>query len=344
MSNRRMITSNLFVDTFIGHLNLLERMLWIGLISTAADDQGRMLDSTILLRAQIFLFDLEVTDAQVESGLAKLARAKKITRYTAEDGTRLIQIVKWWRHQTPSWASPSIYPAPAEWQDRVKCHVGGNKVVTFEWDGPGGYIPDYAGRYVAENAVDYVPNYVENYVPAVGSPIDEDDIKDKNESEDEDEDEVRGPLGVKAPGAGNAPAWPGPASSSSSSSRVPLLKGAPENQIGRDVVCKLAHWPAIPCILIAEIESNLTLLLARYPKKEDLLNYCRRFAEEYYRRYPARTSAGWLDWAVMGNIPEQRARNRPGFRENRGSEIVRPQCKGNTVSAEEILAALDAVK
>lgn len=195
---------SLCVDAVIGHLDPIERLLWIGLITAVADDQGRMLDSTALVRVKVFPFDLDnVSDVQVERGLAKLALAKKITRYVAADGTRLIQIVKWWRHQCPSWAAPSAYPAPGEWQDRIKCHVGGGKVVMFEWDGRGGYIAGYVGRYVPENAADYVPD--------LPMPIEEIKIKDKVKPEGDGEGELQGPLGVKAPVPVVPPAPPQPA-------------------------------------------------------------------------------------------------------------------------------------
>ena len=51
----------------------------------------------------------------------------------------MIQIVNWWKHQTPSWASPSNYPAPDGWVDREKYHAAGNKVATTNWDTQGGF-------------------------------------------------------------------------------------------------------------------------------------------------------------------------------------------------------------
>jgi hypothetical protein len=333
MPNRRMITGNLFEDPFIGQLSSIERLLWIGLITAVADDQGRMLDHADLLRAKIFPFDLaEVSAAQVENGLVKLAQAKRITRYAAADGTHLIQIIKWWRHQTPAWAAPSLYPAPAEWQDRVKFHAGGGKVVMFEWDGCGGYVAGYVGRYVSANAADYVPE--------VHIPINDVNDKDKVKLEGDGEGEVSGPLGVKAPGpvappappvgvdlrvnpgrthryapTDAPPAPPQPAAPPPPPPHVPMRDVVFENPVGRDVVCQLARWAAIPNIQVDAIDRNLAVLTTRYPKKAELLNYCQRFADEFYRRYPARTSAGWLDWAVMGNIPPApQNKNRYGTR------------------------------
>jgi len=41
MGNRRMISADIFEDEFTGQLNYFERLLWIGLFATVADDQGR---------------------------------------------------------------------------------------------------------------------------------------------------------------------------------------------------------------------------------------------------------------------------------------------------------------
>jgi hypothetical protein len=128
-----MISADIFEDEFIGSLNYFERLLWIGLFSAVADDQGRMLDSSPLIRSRIFLYDNDVVDSQVESALRKIADGGKITRYIANN-KRLIQIVKWWEYQTPAWASPSKHPAPKGWQDRAKYHAAGNKIVVLDWD------------------------------------------------------------------------------------------------------------------------------------------------------------------------------------------------------------------
>lgn len=136
MANRRMISAGIFEDEFTGQLNYFERLLWIGLFASIADDQGRMYDSTALIRARVFLYD-DVKDEQVEEALNKLASANKIIRYEKE-GKGIIQIVKWWIYQTPSWASASKYPPPDNWTDRTKYHAKGNKIISKDWDKEGG--------------------------------------------------------------------------------------------------------------------------------------------------------------------------------------------------------------
>src|SRR5512133_168139 len=137
MANRSMIASDIWRDEFIGTLDLFGRVLWVGLIVTCADDQGRVLNNPRLIRSDIFPLD-EVATKEIEDTVSLCGAAGKITRYEAE-GKSLIQVVNWWEYQTPSWASPSKYPAPAGWIDREKYHAAGNKIETRNWERDGGY-------------------------------------------------------------------------------------------------------------------------------------------------------------------------------------------------------------
>lgn len=137
MANKRMIASDIFDDEFFAALDHFERLIWIGLFAVVADDQGRMLDSPALIRSKVFPYDEQVTVEQVEAALVKMNG--QLTRYEA-DGKKLIQMVNWWKYQAPSWATPSKYPAPPLWTDRIKCHAAGNKIITKDWDKAGGYL------------------------------------------------------------------------------------------------------------------------------------------------------------------------------------------------------------
>lgn len=137
MATKRMIDSNLFEDDFVGGLDYFGRYLWIGLFTAVVDDQGRCPDNTAIIRAHVFPFD-QVSDEQVEAVLVKMAESGKILRYQAGN-KRLIQIVKWWEYQQPSWASESKHPAPDGWMDRVKYHGKGNKIIIENWDAEGGF-------------------------------------------------------------------------------------------------------------------------------------------------------------------------------------------------------------
>ena len=145
MANRRMIYQDFFEDDYFGIAEPLMRLTWIGLITAVADDQGRVLDNSSLIKSKVFVYDRNVNEAMIDEWLCKLDNAGKIIRYEIE-GKRLIQIVNWWSYQTPAWANRSKYPAPKEWTDRVRCHVSGNnqggKVETMNWDKQGGLRED----------------------------------------------------------------------------------------------------------------------------------------------------------------------------------------------------------
>ena len=138
MARGRMIASDIFNDEFFCELTQTERLLWIGIIVLCADDQGRLQDKPNYINSMIFTDD-NLPPEIIESGLKKFTDTKKIYRYTA-DGKNMIQIIKWWTYQTPTWAMPSKYPSPIGWIDRIKAHVAGSvKSYTVNWDDKGGW-------------------------------------------------------------------------------------------------------------------------------------------------------------------------------------------------------------
>ena len=163
MANRRMINGEVWEDEFFTALPMFSRLLWIGLITACADDQGRLKDNAALIRSNAFpLDDIKVSD--IEAALKAYSEAGKIVRYVAK-GKKVIQIINWWKHQTPMWVGKSILPAPDKWIDRERYHGTGNVLIKNNWDMPGGYIADY----VASN------------IPLK----DEDDVNDDDNDDDE---------------------------------------------------------------------------------------------------------------------------------------------------------------
>jgi len=138
MSNRRMISADLFEDDYIYSVDYVARFAWIGLIVSCADDQGRLLDNPAIIYSKIFALDNDITIDKVESIISGFADAGKIVRYQINN-KKIIQIVNWWKYQTPSWASPSKYPPPEGWIDRVKCHKQNKKIEIINWDKEGGF-------------------------------------------------------------------------------------------------------------------------------------------------------------------------------------------------------------
>ena len=138
MANRRMITSDMFSDDVFMMLDDFTRLLWIGLITVCADDQGRFQNNDFLIKSQVFPADNK-TPAKIAKSLQILEQKGLIYCYEKE-GKSLAQIVNWWKHQAPSWASPSLHHAPDGWIDRVKVNTKGNNVLTENWSEPGGFV------------------------------------------------------------------------------------------------------------------------------------------------------------------------------------------------------------
>lgn len=164
MANKRMIASDIWRDDYICSLDYFKRLLWIGMIVTCADDQGRMQDRAGFIAGDVFPGEMLSFD-QIDSALKDFESEGKIVRYTANK-IRLIQIVNWWNYQTPQWVMPSKYDAPTGWLDRVRMHTKDNKVRTENWDKEGGY----------QAYLPPVPTHVPTTVPtSVGGTIDDGD-------------------------------------------------------------------------------------------------------------------------------------------------------------------------
>lgn len=139
----RNISSDIFLDEVVAkdHVTLI---VWIGLIVSIADDQGRMIDNPAFIRALLFPYSPKITQKHIDNVLTYLHQKHKIVRYhagTNGNGRKLIQIITWWKYQKKSsWASASQYPAPERWIDRVRMHVKGNQIHEMNWDKEGGYL------------------------------------------------------------------------------------------------------------------------------------------------------------------------------------------------------------
>lgn len=137
MANKRMIASDIWRDDFVCSLDYFQRLLWIGMVVTCADDQGRLQDRAGFIASDVFPGEM-LSYETIENALSHFEAEGKIIRYL--DGkVQLIQIVNWWGYQAPAWAMPSKYLPPDGWVDRVKMHAKDNKVHTMNWEEKGGY-------------------------------------------------------------------------------------------------------------------------------------------------------------------------------------------------------------
>lgn len=140
MGKGRMISSEIWEDDYFIELTLLERMIWIGLLTCSADDQGRLQDNKRLIHSQLFPVD-DLDDNMIEHALKKFADSGKVIRYSV-DGKKIIQIKNWWRYQSPRWAGKSKYRPPEKWIDRERYHAAGNIVMENNWKLQGGFPED----------------------------------------------------------------------------------------------------------------------------------------------------------------------------------------------------------
>jgi len=135
--SRRMIDPSFWRSETTSRLNREQRLTLVGLISNA-DDQGRLQGHPALLRSLIYPYD-DITLSDIEDDISAIATVGTILLYEVE-GIRFVQLVNWWRYQTPSFAWPSKHPAPPGWTDRER-YRRGNLIVENNWDGHAG-LPD----------------------------------------------------------------------------------------------------------------------------------------------------------------------------------------------------------
>jgi len=142
---RRMIECKTWKSYQVGQLGFRQRILWVGLITTA-DDQGRGHAHPGMVRGSIFPYD-EITLDEVQADIDALAELGLIILYNAPDGKPLYQVANWWRYQRPRWAWPSSLPGPEGWVDRER-YRRGNEVIQSNWEDNGGLTPDDSGATV----------------------------------------------------------------------------------------------------------------------------------------------------------------------------------------------------
>lgn len=116
MARRRLIDPRVWQSGHFKRLNMRQRLLWIGII-TSADDEGKLRGEPAVIKADIFPFD-SVSLKTVESDLGVLADEGVIYKYEIE-GDLYIWIQKWERYQKPSHPTPSKIPDPPEKRSRA---------------------------------------------------------------------------------------------------------------------------------------------------------------------------------------------------------------------------------
>lgn len=143
MAHKRTISSDIFIDEVFCSMSYIGRLLWIGLITDLADDQGRFWCNPNLIRSRVFPTDDDSNlIPEIKKYIDYLCDEGKLYRYEDSRNRTLCQIVSWWKYQKGLWANPSKYPAPEGWIDRVRYQSteGGKKqIFSFNWASKGGF-------------------------------------------------------------------------------------------------------------------------------------------------------------------------------------------------------------
>ena len=109
MPRIRSIKPEMFGDEKLSPMSVLDRFVFVGLISMA-DDAGRLLDSARAIDGFIF----PLTNDTCRRSLDHLAASGVILRYASASGQRLLQVVGWKKHQRIEKPNPHTLPGPAD--------------------------------------------------------------------------------------------------------------------------------------------------------------------------------------------------------------------------------------
>ena len=218
MANQRMFKSQILEDEFITSLDIFDRYLWIGLI-LVCDDQGRILDNSVLIRSKIFPLE-DIPLEKISDCLKRFHKAGKIERYSTNEKP-VIQIVNWWKHQNPSWAGKSQFDPPTGWMDKLRYQVSielenGKKkteIKRVNWGKSGGYVGDLPSDLPSDRNRNRNRNRDRKGIGIKDKGL----IKGKGEEEEQEQES-------NAEAETKDPISPSPSSSSINSNGLPLYQ------------------------------------------------------------------------------------------------------------------------
>jgi len=283
-----MTDGDMFEDEFFTSLSIFARLLWIGIFTKLADDQGRLRDNAALIRSNIFPLD-DIPLDEIEAAVQSYSTVGRILRYE-KDGKKLIQIVNWWKHQKPRWASASKYPAPDGWIDRYRYHGEGNKILESNWNSIGGYI---ANSTVCEDESEY------EY---------EDEIKDDGESEE----------------ATRAHAKKQKINNSSDPDLEGITVFSRDEEIeDRELVTIYMNVTGNMGLPVKSADRKALIESLRdihANKNSHTADYLRPFFKAWCDRNYSKTNIGWLDWAMSGEVQDKKDRKESPMQEKSAAE------------------------
>ena len=274
MAERRAIKSKIWEDEFFGNLSPMAMLVWIGLFSRMADDQGRLLDNPNLISSQVFPYKGIPTD-EIEACLNEIG--DRLIRYEA-NGRRFIQIVRWWENQPMQYATPSNYPPPPGWVDKYRTNYKGRYIV-FNWDGKD--TPDTEIGTLLFNKLISLGR-VSTWTDILGT-------LNHNPNPNPNPDIDKGKRSSNPPDKSLT---------------------TPEERI----YCAVTNHPTIPAGSINEVINAIQKIKAAKSLDDNgMVAYLRPYFQAAKKRYTNSVGLFWLtDWAVIGVIPEPARQNGNG--------------------------------
>jgi hypothetical protein len=305
MTDRRMVAAAVWEDEFVGSLTFFERLLWIGLIVTCADDQGRLAYNLPVIKAKVFIYDDNLALEKIEETIQRIVGAGKLAKYGDEKGKSYLQIINWWKYQSLQWPMASKYPAPEGWTDRYRYHSAERKIVMANMEKPGGFdqaseLPKRLGRRLGSQ----LPRPEGS---GLGSGT------EKEDEEEESREEESGP-GSAIPATAEA----------AKSLKPGDLRLARQANLPEQTV--YPEWPLVPDARTAERvmqqvtgmvtfiggtrESDIERICSLYDRhKAETVDYLKPFYQAWLGRNYSKVNTGWLDWAIAGQVPQARGGN-----------------------------------
>jgi hypothetical protein len=109
MARKRMLDPGIWTNVQVAGLSVLQRLLYIGLISNA-DDEGRLNGNPTYLKGIIFPHD-NITTQTILDAVKRIAKQSLIVHYRVND-IWYIQHPNWNKYQYIKAPRPSLYPKP----------------------------------------------------------------------------------------------------------------------------------------------------------------------------------------------------------------------------------------
>lgn len=139
----RNISESIWKDDWFAERSLVDKVIWIGIITKIADDQGRFRDNARLIQSELFPMSDNPSIEDIKISLDIMKVDEKLISYQV-GGKGYLQVKNWWKYQnSANWMKASEYPAPDKWNDWYRYQSKGGKVVDSHK--AGGVARDKAG-------------------------------------------------------------------------------------------------------------------------------------------------------------------------------------------------------